>query len=270
MNVVRITSASNPAIKLIKSLHDKKGRQKEKSVLLEGIRLVADAANSGALIRYFVVSESYFEKSREIISKYHSEKVIVLTDELFGKVSETEAPQGLIAVARIPCYNEDEILSRLKRLIVLERIQDPGNAGTIIRTADAFGFDAVILSGDSVDPFNSKVVRSTMGSLFHIPVVVSEDIYSTINKIKDKSIPVIAAHPRDGRSCWNVDLSSDVAIVIGNEGNGLTNKMLELSDEVAMIPMTGLAESLNASSAASVLIYESMRQKLMKQEHGPR
>lgn len=266
MNVVRITSASNPQVKAIRSLHDKKGRQKEKSVLLEGIRLVTDACESGARIRYFAVSESFFEKSGDIVSKYPSEKVIVLTDELFARVGETEAPQGLIAVAKIPDYNENEIISGSKRLIVLERIQDPGNAGTIIRTADAFGFDAVLLSGDSVDPFNPKVVRSTMGSLFHIPVVVCEDIYNSIIKIKEKSVPVVAAHPRDGRPCWDVDLSRKVAIVIGNEGNGLTAQMLELSDEVAMIPMAGLAESLNASSAASVLIYESMRQKLSKQK----
>ncbi|NMA64848.1 MAG: RNA methyltransferase, partial [Clostridiaceae bacterium] len=157
-------------------------------------------------------------------------------------------------------YN-DELLAELKRIIVLENVQDPGNAGTIIRTADAFGFDAVIFSKDSVDPYNSKVIRSTMGSLFHIPVIISKDIYSTLEKMKDYGLTIIAAHPREAELCYEADISQNIAIVIGNEGSGLSEKILNIADKKIMTPMKGSAESLNASVAASILLYESMRQR---------
>ncbi|MCX7772794.1 MAG: RNA methyltransferase [Clostridia bacterium] len=264
MNPIKITSAANPLIKELKGLQDKKGRQKEKAVLLEGIRLVSDALESGALVRYFVIAEGFIDRAQIIIDRYEGTKIFMLPDGLFERVGETQTPQGIMAVVDIPHHSLSEVLAKGRRLMLLESLQDPGNLGTIIRTADACGFDAVLLSKDSVDPFNPKVVRSTMGSLFHLPIIVLDDLYSTIVELKAHGIRLVCAHPRDGLSCWEAHLSDSIAIVIGNEGNGLTEQIIGLADVTVMIPMEGKAESLNASVAASMLLYESMRQKTVK------
>ncbi|NLX72539.1 MAG: RNA methyltransferase, partial [Bacteroidales bacterium] len=160
-----------------------------------------------------------------------------------------------------PVYDKKDVISSVKQVIVLENLQDPGNLGTIIRSADACGFDAVILSKDSADPYNPKVIRSTMGSLFHIPIIIEEDFDGFLNELRSRNIRLVAAHTRDALSCWQADLTGNVAIIIGNEGNGLSEHILELADMTVMIPMKGKAESLNASAAASMLIYECMRQR---------
>lgn len=260
MEPIRITSVSNPIIKEVRSLYDKKGRQSTQALLLEGLRLVNEVAESGLTIRYFVVSDSFFERTESIFVRFPNIKIIQLPDELFARIGQTQTPQGLMAVMDLPDFNEREIVPKLRRIIVLENLQDPGNLGTIIRTADACSFDAVLLSRDSVDPYNPKVIRSTMGSLFHLPVIIVDDIYETLKTLQTKSIRIVAAHPRNAVPCWQADLSDSVALVIGNEGSGITKKMLNLADLAVMIPMVGRAESLNASAAASILLYESMRQ----------
>jgi TrmH family RNA methyltransferase len=258
---VIITSPSNRIIKEVRSLHDKKGRQSIKAMLLEGSRLVSDAAGSGAKIRYFVASDSFYNKSKSFFSCYPDAKVVCVPDSLFERIGETRTPQGVMAVADIPHYDMHGFLIKAHRIIALENVQDPGNIGTIIRSADACGFDAVLLSRDCADPYNSKTVRSTMGSLFHIPVIVAEDFYGTLMELKAKNILLAAAHTRDALPCWQAELKGNVAVIIGNEGNGITEKILEISDITIMIPMEGRAESLNASAAASILMYECMRQK---------
>lgn len=261
IDTVRITSASNPIIKEIRALMDKKGRQESGLFLIEGYRLVKDALDSGGSIKYLIASDGFINKSGNILSNFSYIKLINLTDGLFERLSDTQSPQGLMAVAEIPLYDVESILQTLKKVIVLENIQDPGNLGTIIRTADACGFNAIILSKNCVDPYNSKVVRSTMGSLFHFPVLSVEDIHHTVKKLKNNGLKIAAAHIRDAIPAWEADLSDSVAIVIGNEGNGLTDEMLQSSDFAVIIPMLGKAESLNASAAASILLYESMRQQ---------
>jgi len=258
---IRITSMSNQIVKEVKSLGNKKGRMKAHAILLEGWRLVKDASDWGVKIRYFIVSDSFFQKEGLFLSKMSNIKTVQVPDELFSRICETESPQGILAVTEMPVYDKKEIIGSIDKIVALENIQDPGNLGTIIRSADACGFDAVLLSKDSVDPYNPKVIRSTMGSLFHIPVIVEENFSETLNELKSNNILLAAAHTRDSLPCWQADLSGKVAIIIGNEGNGLSDKVLELADITVMIPMPGKAESLNASAAASILIYECMRQK---------
>ncbi|MGI6621978.1 MAG: RNA methyltransferase [Clostridiaceae bacterium] len=262
---VLITSSSNRIIKEIRSLHDKKGRSSLKAMLLEGSRLVSDAASSGANIRYFVASDSFYKKNSSFFSYYPDKKVVCVPDSLFARIGETRTPQGVMAVADIPVYDISSIILKAKRIVVLENLQDPGNIGTIIRSADACGFDAVLLSKDCADPFNSKTIRSTMGSVFHIPVIVAEDFYRVLSELKANNILLAAAHTREALPCWQADLKGDVAVIIGNEGNGITDKIIELSDLTVMIPMDGNAESLNAAAAASILIYECLRQKKLSE-----
>ena len=259
MDPIRITSASNSIIKEIRRLHDKKGRQKSKAILLEGTRLVTEALASEAKIRYFVLSDSFYEKSDGILSEYPDTKAFLVPDELFVRIGETKTPQGVMSAVELPDYDSSMILG-LRRLIVLENVQDPGNLGAIIRTADACGLDGVLLSRDSADPYNPKVIRSTMGSIFHLPVIVAPDIYEALEGLKRYGVKVAAADIRNAVPCWEADLSGNTAIVVGNEGSGISERMLQLADLAVMIPMPGKAESLNASAAASILLYESMRQ----------
>lgn len=256
----QVTSPSNPLFKTLRGLHDKKGRTKEGAFILEGVRLVKDAADSGAVIRLFVASESFARGNRDFLSMCDDRKLVLMPDALFRKTGDTDTPQGIIAVAEIPQHNERDILSKARRIIALENLQDPGNAGTIVRSADACGFDAVFFSKDSVDPYNSKAVRATMGSLFHLPVIICEDLFKTMKILKSHGVGIVSAEPRDAVPCWEADLSDHIALVIGNEGNGISEHMLKLSDKKVMIPMSGGAESLNAAAAASILLYESMRQ----------
>ncbi len=257
---IRITSMSNQIIKEVRSLSNKKGRKTAQAILLEGYRLVKDALDSGAEIRYLIISDSFFQKEELFLSQMPNIKSVQVPDELFSRISETESPQGILAVAEKPVYDKKEIINSIKRVIALEDIQDPGNLGTIIRSADACGFDAVFLSKDSVDPYNPKVIRSTMGSLFHVPVIIEENFTEALHALKSNNILLAAAHIRDALPCWQADMSGKVAVIIGNEGNGLSDKVLNLVDINVMIPMPGKAESLNASAAASILIYECMRQ----------
>lgn len=256
-----ITSISNPIIKEVRSLSNKKGRIVAQAILLEGYRLVKDAVDSGAEIRYYIIADSFFQKAELFLSDVPNIKVVQVSDALFYRISETQSPQGIMAVAELPVYDKKDVINGVKQVIVLENLQDPGNLGTIIRSADACGFDAVILSKDSADPYNPKVIRSTMGSLFHIPIIIEEDFDGVLNELRSRNIRLVAAHTRDALSCWKADLAGDVAIIIGNEGNGLSEHILELADMTVMIPMKGKAESLNASAAASMLIYECMRQR---------
>ncbi|MGI6085303.1 MAG: TrmH family RNA methyltransferase [Acetivibrionales bacterium] len=257
---IRITSMSNPIIKEVKSLRSKKGRKVAQAILLEGFRLVKDVLDSGAEIRYFIVSDSFCSKEELFLSQVSNIKSVQVSDELFDRVNDTQSPQGIMAVAKLPMYDEREIIKSARWVIALENLQDPGNLGTIIRSADACGFDAVIMSKDSVDPYNPKVIRSTMGSLFHIPVI-TVDIYKALEELKSRNILLAAAHTRDALPCWQTDMSGEVAIIIGNEGNGLSDRIIDIADKTIMIPMIGKAESLNASVAASMLIYECMRQR---------
>lgn len=255
-----ITSANNSIIKEVKTLNTKKGRLKAQAFLLEGSRLVFDAFNSGAKIRYFIASDAYVEKTEHLDEKMLRIKTIQIPNKLFMQISETDSPQGIMAVAEFQNYDERSILSSAKRVMILENIQDPGNIGTIIRTSDACGFDAVLVSEDSVDIYNPKVIRSTMGSIFHLPVIATKDFYNALKILKENGLTLVAGHTRHSIPCWEADLSNNIAIIIGNEGNGVSDKLLNYADINIMIPMNKRAESLNAAAAASVLIYESMRQ----------
>ncbi|NLB77625.1 MAG: RNA methyltransferase, partial [Clostridiaceae bacterium] len=179
-----ITSISNPIIKEVRSLSNKKGRITTQAILLEGYRLVKDAVDSGAEIRYYIIADSFLLKAELFLSDVPNIKVVQVSDALFHRISETQSPQGIMAVAELPVYDKKDVISSVKQVIVLENLQDPGNLGTIIRSADACGFDAVILSKDSADPYNPKVIRSTMGSLFHIPIIIEEDFDGFLNELR--------------------------------------------------------------------------------------
>jgi len=262
MQVTRITSASNRIIKQLRELADRKGRLRHNAFIIEGLKLVEEALACKVPIGYFLVADSMYPEFRSMMEGSKSVPVYIVPDDLFERVSTTETPQGILAVAPLIDSQDQSIADRGSRFVILERLQDPGNLGTIIRTADACGFDGVLLSPGCADPYNPKVVRSAMGSVFHIPILSCADIFDAIDKLKRRGIRIAAAHPRDSEIAWNLPLADNIAVVIGNEGSGLSQRMMDAVDIRVMIPMPGKAESLNAATAASMILYESMRQRM--------
>ena len=261
-----ITSTSNPIIKEIKSLHKKKYRNEYKKYFVEGIRSVEEAIRYNSKVEYIVYSESLLNlnggsKLYEDILKLDI-NIIKTTDQVLKTISDTDNPQGIIAVVNMQDSSLEDLVDDNKRFfIVLDRIQDPGNMGTIIRTCDAFNVDGVIISEGSVDLYNPKTIRSTMGSIFHIPIILSENILETIDYLRTNNIIIMSTALENSKDVYSVDLNKDIAIIIGNEANGVREELLNVSDANIKIPMGGKAESLNAAIASSIVIYEANRQR---------
>ena len=235
--------------------------------VIEGVRLVMDAQKGGIEFTALYVSKSFagsgdynFKRISEKFRESGSEPII-LSDSLFNAVCDTKTPQGVLAVIRTVEYRIDELLAEgPKRLyVILDEINDPGNAGSIVRTAEAAGFTGVILSAGCVDLYSPKTLRASMGSALRIPVVQNAVLTEAIVTMRSSGITVFAA-ASDARCCYyEFDLSTDAAFVIGNEAFGVRREVAEICDERIRIPMPGGAESLNAGVAAGVLIYESVR-----------
>ncbi|MFH1387655.1 MAG: RNA methyltransferase [bacterium] len=243
-------------LKLIKNLLEKRSaRRKEKAFVIEGPHLVEEA---GERVKFIVYSEKLpIVKTLE----ENGTPAYKISKEQYAEISRVETPQGVLAVVREFGYSFRDVLKEDKSLIVFcLGVQDPGNLGTIIRSADAFGATGIILSKGTVDLYNPKVIRSSMGSLFHLPIVTTEDEKETIMYLKEKGVKIIATDAKASKICSAVDLSGPVAIILGNEGEGLSTEITEMVAESVRIPMVGQAESLNVGMSASVLLYEVLRQ----------
>lgn len=256
----RLTSTQNQLVKELSQLRDRRGRQEARSFLVEGIRIVQEAFRSGAPILRLLADDEGMPVLSVLLQTYPGPEPIWVSPQILEKLSDTKTPQGIIAVVGLP-HAEIPLMTGFRRILALERVQDPGNVGTIIRTADACGFDAVVLSADSADPWQPKVLRSTMGSIWHIPVTVVDDLLSTVDAARGAGFSAFAAHPRDAGACWDMPMADNVMLIIGNEAGGISLEMLGHTDRTVMIPMEGMAESLNAAAAASMLMYESLRQR---------
>ncbi len=185
----------------------------------------------------------------------------IVSDEVFNRIAETVTPQGVIALVKIPVGEAGDVVKTAKSLLLLEDLQDPGNLGTMIRTAEAAGIDAVILSRNSVDIYNPKVVRSTMGAVFRVPAFYTDDLIGLIGELNDNGFNTVATHLAAQKSYFEADYSGKTAILIGNEGNGLSDEATAAAREKVKIPMEGKVESLNASVAAALMMYELIRNK---------
>ena len=185
-------------------------------------------------------------------------KIFQVPRELMEHMSDTKNSQGILAVVRQKKYTElpgDFFL-------ILDTLQDPGNMGTIFRTAEAAGVDGILMNRDCVDVYSPKVVRATMGAMFRMPFIVSDDLPAEIRRMKSEGVQIYAAHLRGTKNHWDFDYRTPTAFMIGNEGNGLQDAIADLADSYLRIPMMGHTESLNAGVAASVLMYETLRQRI--------
>ena len=259
-----IQQGSKNLLKKLIRLKDKKARNDMGLFVVEGEKFVNDIG-SDFEITEFVFSESFLSKSD--ISDYLSRKnhpgLIVFSDDDFARISDTVTPQGVLAVVKQKEYDlEDNISETAPFIIIGENINDPGNMGTIIRTADACGCDAVVFTEESADIYNPKVIRSAAGSLCHIPVIYDKALADIIRILKQRRIKIIAASLSGDNFPYGIDLKGGVAILLGNESSGLTQEAEAMADVLVKIPIIGKAESLNASVAGGVLMYEVVRQRL--------
>lgn len=255
-----ITSVANDRVKNIVRLQQKaKARREQNCFITEGIRM-AEEVPEGRLIEAYA-SESFAARpeNQAVCKRLRAE---IVADHVMEAMSDTQTPQGILAVVRRQETDLETILHHKDSLIlVLERIQDPGNLGTILRTAEGAGVTGVILSADTVDIYNSKVIRSTMGSVYRVPFVYVTDVKAAVCMLKQNGVRIYAAHLEGSTVYDTEDFRTASAFLIGNEGNGLTDELSGLSDQYIRIPMAGQVESLNAAVASAILVYEASRQR---------
>lgn len=261
-----IISNQNNVFKEAKSLKQKKFREITESYLIEGIRFVEEAIKEGIQIKCFFMTDKLMTLNGgdTLIAKMNLTKIDVyeITEKMMGELCDTENPQGVVAVISMKKTLLESIIKPQGAYLVLEGLQDPGNMGTIIRTADAANFDGVITLKGCVDVYNSKVLRSTMGSIFHVPLAIGIDSEELITILNQNKIKLFATHLDGKCSYFEAPMSDGGAIIIGNEANGLSEEMAQKADVLVKIPMPGRAESLNASVAAALMMYEMVRQKI--------
>lgn len=249
-----ITSESNKTVKWLESLRTKKYRQEYGAFLAEGERLVKDGINY-LTPKQIILSESYYKNNSSAFWK----DPFVVSDRIFRKLSETVSPQGIMAA--FPIRREAfRDFKRQEAVLLLNKIMDPGNMGTIIRTAEAAGFSHIVLDKGCVDVYNAKVVRSTMSSLFRVHIYQQENLCDAITALKPSHQIYAAAYDETAVSAFQTRFCERSAIIIGNEANGIEPSVREAADQVVYIPMKGNIESLNASVSAAVLMYEHYRQ----------
>jgi len=252
-----IVSRQNPLFRRLVAVAGEKGADAKKSVLIEGYRLCFDAIESKIPIEYVVFSDKFDPAKREEMTSAlpFDTDVLCVTESMFRQLAATKNPQGVACMFQRPQpIRLRDAAPAGVRYLVLENVQDPGNVGTMVRTADAMGFDGIVVLPGTADPFGPKAIRSAMGSAFHLPIYVGKDIAEAVRWLHEAGCRVYAGH-LDGEALGGSGLVIPGAVIIGNEGAGLTEEAAGLADVLVRIPMRGRAESLNAASAAAILCY---------------
>ncbi len=251
--ITEIQSSSNLLFKNTKKLLNASDRKKAKKFIVEGYRIVADAVRHNADIDYIVISQEYQLETFE-----QSYRVYRFGKKLFSQISSTVNSQGIIAV--VNCFDTQiNIADGSSNIVYLDCVSDPGNMGTILRTCDAMGVDCVIASKGCVDIYNPKVVRATMASMFSVPVLCDADD-TVITELKQKGFSVVGTVLDGSISLFESDLTSKTIIVMGNEANGISDKVKQMCDVKIKVPMSGGAESLNVAVCCAMVLYEKTRQ----------
>ena len=241
-----ITSVKNQTIKNWAKLKQKKYRREQSSFIVEGEHLVEEAINSDWQVETIVVSEGY-----ESTFDLQNQEVRYVSNHVFESLAETKTPQGILAIVKMKLFTD----YATNRVLLLDAVQDPGNLGTIIRTADAAGFDAIILGEGTVDLYNDKVIRASQGSIFHLPIIEA-DLSRKIDQLKESNVTICTSTLEEAVPVQTVDWPEKVALIVGNEGAGVNHLLIEKSDLLVRIPIYGQAESLNVSIAAGIMMYQ--------------
>ena len=265
--MMKITSARNNKIKYLRSLYQKKYRRKNDQFVLEGVRLIEETIDEAINLSQVFYSDYLLRdnKGERLLNKLKQEGIEIyqLDDDLLGQVADTVSPQGILAVADKIEYSLNDILNKEKELIlIIDQIQDPGNLGTIIRTADAAGFDGLITTKGTVSLYNQKSLRATMGSFFRTPIAKVDDLDILKNEIKESHFNLVVADIAGENYHFEIDYLPATAIVVGNEAHGPRQELIDMAEQLIKIPLLGGAESLNVAMATSVIAYEAVRQNL--------
>ena len=259
--MIVIESKDNSLFKYTKKLKERKYRNKENKYIIEGFRLVQEAFKANCSIEYLIVNENGKDKLDDYLKSYmDSIKIYEMKSDLFNQLSSTENTQGIIAVANINNSVKD---INGEFYLLCDKVQDPGNLGTIIRTAHAAGVSAIILTKGTVDIYNDKTIRSTMGSIFYTPIIYDNDL-SFLNSLKENGFSLVTTSLEESKNFFDEDLSGKIILSVGNEGNGISEEIFSLADKKVKIPMPGGAESLNVGVATSIILFEKVRQSLSK------
>lgn len=259
----QITSKENKLIKHIIKLKEKKYRKEYNEYIIEGVKIVEEAIQEKAKIKQIIISEEAINS--ELAQKHLKEDLtkieyIQVPESIFKLISEVERPQGVLAVIEKE-ENDENIDLEQEIILALDDLQDPGNLGTIIRTLDSVGLKQILISKGTTDPYNPKVIRSTMGAIFRVKIVECENLKETLKKLQNNNFKIMVTDLNTEKSIYDINLQKNV-IVIGNEANGVSEEIKSIADIRAIIPMFGKTESLNASIATGVILYEYVRRKI--------
>lgn len=250
-----ITSKDNEIIKNIKKLKEKKYRLD--TYIVEGIKMVKEAISENQEIELIAIREDF-----KIDFDTKKIKIVTISNKIFNDISDVKTPQGILAV--IKKNQNNQIETNQEYILALDSLQDPGNMGTIIRTADSANINQIIINKTTVDPYSPKVIRSTMGAIYRTNIIEVEDLKATLKEMKSKGFQIITTDLKATQSIYDINYNNKTVVVIGNEANGVSQEILQTADKKVIIPMLGKTESLNASIAASIMIYEYVRQKIQK------
>ena len=259
-----ITSKDNDFIKHIKKLKEKKYRDEFGEFLVEGGKMIEEAIREGAGIKQIIVCDDCRTEnsiSQELMYDIAKYDCVYVTEKIFHLITDVSTPQGIMAIIEKPAKNDDKIDYKAENFLLLDNIQDPGNMGTILRTADSLNMKQIIVSPGSADCYNAKVVRSTMGAIFRVNVI-ERDLRKVIAEMQKRAIKVFATDLKTDKTIEDVDYSK-TAIIIGNEANGVSRELLDMSSQKIKIPMPGKTESLNAAVATGIILYEINRKNIM-------
>ena len=279
-----ISSKDNEFIKHIKKLKDKKYRDLNNEYIIEGIKIIQEAINEKANIKQVVICDDCEKTSnipKELMYEIARQECVYVTSKLFETLTDVANPQGILAIVEknhIQSYTSSKEEGKVEIqesnlqqpnidytqdiIVALDDIQDPGNLGTILRTVDSIGINQILVSKGTADCYNPKVVRSTMGAIFRVKIIECEDLEKTLKEIKKHTFEIVVSSLQTNNSIYDINYKKKV-IVIGNEANGVEERIEKIADKKLQIPMLGKTESLNASVATGIILYEYVRQKLI-------
>ncbi|HBZ6547254.1 TPA: RNA methyltransferase [Clostridium perfringens] len=254
--MLEIESKNNNLFKEIKKLKEKKHRIKSNKYLIEGLRFVEEAIKSKVSIDSIIFTESFKEKNPDLFLKINENiKLIQMNETLLKQLCSTENPQGIVGVINM----QNKELKSGELVVLVDKVQDPGNMGTIIRTAHAAGAAGIVMTKGTVDIYNDKTLRSTMGSIFYIPIVEDNSL-DFVKSLKKEGYKLVVSSLQGKNNFFEENLQGKVMTAVGNEGNGVSDEVYDIADIKVKIPMPGEAESLNVAVATSIMIYEKIRQ----------
>jgi len=257
-----ISSVDNPKVKAARQLGLRKHRRRKGMCLLEGPHLVGEALQARVSVStVFYQPDRVNEEARRLLAtaRERAAEVFAVSERVMVSLSDTPSPQGLVGVARIPSYRPEDVLGADPLVVVMDGVQDPGNAGSMMRTACAMGASGVV-TGSGADPFGPKSLRASMGATFRIPVISAEDMGMCLGWLASR-VRLVAADPHQGTPCHKSRLTGPMALIIGSEGSGLTPRAHAMAQDTVRVPMSGRIESLNVTAALSILLYEAWLQR---------